>query len=917
MPELHALPQQISQALEKKFTILTANQRAARTLVRAFDLQQRTEGRSFWEPPAIISWDSWLAQLWRSLLVAGKATELLLNQTQEQTLWRNIIKSDAATASLRPVDALAQTAADAWRLLHQYCGRADLTAMPGNADTRAFARWVSQFERRAAENLYLTQAQLPEVLRVATGNAYLDHGPGLLLVGFDSRTPAQNALLDAIRASGTQIEETQPSAPSQALSLAPAASEQHGLEACAVWIRAYLEQHPQRRVAVIVPGLEEVRAAIERTFRNIIAPELNHAAEPAGNAPFEFSLGVPLARTALAASAVDILRWAAGPLPVEAVSALLLSPHFAGGATREETLARAEFDAAVIHRLPLLQPELSWDDILLIAARSAYASRLPVLLSSLQAQRPAIRGKNSTAIARSHSEWAAAMHALLEAVNWALPPTLDSVEFQTRKKWEASLDNLATLDFEATRVPFGEALNALLRILSGTLFAPESQQAPVQIMGPLESAGSSFDAIWCLRADDLTWPARSSPSPLLPWLLQRKLGMPGADLARDMALSRRITERIAGSAAEIIFSYAKEGEAGPQRPSPALSALNLRPCDPSILLASPPRRDVKLEEVEDNQPIPPPSGGVLHGGASVLQAQAACGFRAFAEGRLFSTPLDSVTLGLDAGERGSIVHAVLERFWAEVRTQAALKAMTPLQRSAELSKAIDIALARNYSRPAAGWPTVYLKAERQRILNLLLPWLELEANSRAPFTVLAQEERLAEVQIGQLRLSMRVDRIDEVQFPADSGKAPVELILDYKTGAAAPSSWLSDRPDEPQLPLYAVVTNRPRLGAIAFASLRPGEDLKMMGFQSEGGIFPNRSNTQKDTFANYLQEWRRVLNALADSFCNGEATVSPKKFPETCKYCEQRLLCRLDPASLNSVDLEEDNAREMTEADLG
>src|ERR1700733_11700119 len=104
-----ALPPEIQQALARGATVLTANQRAARTLRRAFDLDQRASGLAHWQPPPILAWDTWLANLWHRLLLDGHASELLLNSTQEHTLWRAII-DDSATYSLRPVDALATTA---------------------------------------------------------------------------------------------------------------------------------------------------------------------------------------------------------------------------------------------------------------------------------------------------------------------------------------------------------------------------------------------------------------------------------------------------------------------------------------------------------------------------------------------------------------------------------------------------------------------------------------------------------------------------------------------------------------------------------------------------------------------------------------------------------------------------------------
>src|ERR1017187_8310408 len=80
----------------------------------------------------------------------------------------------------------------------------------GNADTRAFAHWTSDFERRCIRSQYLTQAQLPEVLRTAVATGHITLPPGLLLVGFDSKSPAQIALLGAVQATGVSIEELLP-----------------------------------------------------------------------------------------------------------------------------------------------------------------------------------------------------------------------------------------------------------------------------------------------------------------------------------------------------------------------------------------------------------------------------------------------------------------------------------------------------------------------------------------------------------------------------------------------------------------------------------------------------------------------------------------------------------------------------------
>ncbi len=70
---------------------------------------------------------------------------------------------------------------------------------------------------------------------------------------------------------------------------------------------------------------------IDRVFREVLAPELEDIRAGDETGPYEFSLGVALAETPMVATALDLLRWVAGALPLERVSGLLLSPYFRGG----------------------------------------------------------------------------------------------------------------------------------------------------------------------------------------------------------------------------------------------------------------------------------------------------------------------------------------------------------------------------------------------------------------------------------------------------------------------------------------------------------------------------------------------------------------------------------------------------------
>ncbi len=881
------IAQPIAAALDRGATVITSNHRAARSLRHSFDLRNRREGRTLWQPANALPWDAWASGLWQQMLVEGTATQLLLSRSQEHAIWRSILAADRERSeSLQSTDSLAELAADAWRLLARHNGLPRLRGAWPSAETKALQRWSAEFEQRCRTQGLLPRARLEATLQEVIEAGQLRLSAPLALTGFDDFTPAQRSLIEAIKITGSEVEELRTEIASEEKTLVQAANEIEEIHAAARWAKERLLQHPGAQIAIIVPALDGRRGAIDRIFREVLAPELEDI-QASHDAPYEFSLGVPLSETPIVRVALELLRWTLAPLPVERISRLLVSPLFA--MREEERSARATFDAFELRRARLLLPEISLKWLSTTLHRSRSAAPPIHLRRTLDAMLRVVDGIRAERQPRS--AWAEWIRELLEEARWGRESGDDSIEFQTRQKWESTLDDLAALDFDGSRVTLQQALRELERLAQQTMFAPESHNAPVQVMGPLEAAGSRFDALWFLGAGDLGWPIKSSPSALLPWAMQRDLGVPGADATADDARARRITERLAASAPDIIFSYAAESSDGAQRPSPLLHALHLE--TPPIAQVAPQEQEkevVALEEIHDTTSIPPLPVHVIAGGSEILKLQAACGFRAFAERRLGSAELREIELGMDAAERGSVLHRVLEHFWKQTGSQAALKAMSREERNTMLAQSIEEGLRKASALAEGAWEKAYLDLQRARLWALLDPWLDLELN-RPPFTVERTEEELKDVVIGPLHLTVRVDRVDATEEG--------EVILDYKTGVAKSPQWLGERPDEPQLPLYAVLTSTDEgetaLTDLAFAQIRAGKEMALDSFSERR---PSKKYP-KLSLEEQLAEWRRVLTQLATDFHNGAATVAPKNYPTTCAHCAQRILCRLNPAAFD------------------
>jgi probable DNA repair protein len=913
------IPELLDQ-LDAGVCVVLPTNRAAAELRRAYDTRQRGLGHFLGEPAAAWSWQQWTSGLWGELIVNGDEQRLLLNPAQELALWRQIVAeplpgAEVPVTPLGTSDALAQLAQAAWQLAAGYNATGRLQATATTHDTRIFAAWAESFARLCTTRGYVSGALLDGALEQHLEAGTLTPPPVLMLVGFPEETPSQQALLAACNALGTAlhrhalIHTGDGPAPLRAQTRVQttAPTEQAELTLAARWVRGFLEDRQASptpaRVAILLPQLAEDRDALEATLREVLAPELNDLAADLSAAPWEFSNGPALAGLPIVAAALGLAHWAAHPLPLDAITALLLSPYLGHNAAPAEREGSARFDANLVRRAPMLRDELTLAQLLALADR---ADEPPSLLDHLRDAHTVLQRGGDLQRPRSFADWGEFLRDLTRAAHWPGDRPPNPTDFAAARAWDSLLDTLATLDFQGRRVPYASFLDELDRQARTTAFAAPATYAPVQIMGLHEADARTFDAVVLLRSTDANLPAAEHTHPLLAWPLQRDLHMPGTDPARANARARAAALDLLARAGSVLCTLAAEDADGPLRPSPLLAALELEPISPAELL--PPAHEaepVALDHLLDDTPLPVLASTEVAGGATVLKLQAACGFRAFAEVRLRATEPDSPTLGLDAGESGNFLHRALQDFWGLIHTQDALRAMPAGERTQLLADCIDTALP-SRMRAESAWDQAYLALQKRRLLSVLEDWLEVELQ-RAPFEVLAVEAK-QQVTVGPLTLDLRLDRLDRV----GSGDHPGFVLVDYKSGLSGhPREWATDRPQDPQLPLYALLHETGELKGLAFAKVRTGKEMRWLGIQAEDGLLPaSRSNPVVD-LPLLLDEWRATLTQLAEDFAAGHADVSPRDFRKDCPRCAQRLLCRLDPLALNAAA--EDEATEETD----
>jgi ATP-dependent helicase/nuclease subunit B len=919
------LPGEIKSAFESGATVLTASVRATRWLRREHALRQRSAGRRVWATPPIEDWDTWLLRLWQAHSIARAGAPLLLSSLQERSVWTRMQRDDAKL--LVSPESMAALAEEAYALLCAYEAHSERNRAWGETDAERFRQWAASFDRECERQGWVSRAKLELLVTDAAGALPLP--AKIVLLGFDRVTPAQSRLIAALQAQGVAVQFCAVAIPEVSPRLIRATDRRDEITTCAHWIRSLLEENPLfentlaaaptgtrigTRIGVIVPELRAVRSEIERVFRRVLMPETDDIAAPSARMPFEFSLGQPLGSVPVVRAALLLLRWAASPLTEEEVSWLLLSGYLG-----PEYLALGSFDAE-LRNSGSLSLEISLRNTLRRMDRFPALADLRSRLDNMQKMAAV---NHVSEVERTPGRWVDLAQLLLDQAGWRGAARKDEIDFQARARWERLLDDAALLDFDGRRITYRDFLGALETQANEAIFAAESHGAPVQVMGALEASGQQFDAVWFLGVDDQAWPARGRMHPLLPNDVQRRAAMPHATPEDDWELADVVTRRIAASAPNAIFSHAERDKDGELRPSPLIA--HIAPgvaSEPSAKLLAALGVVTTVHEASRLQEITDALGTIAWpreqcaGGASVLKDQAACPFRAFAAKRLNAGDLNRKDWGLSAAERGLLLHKVMENLWSPA--QGRLHSLKDLQSAIDegrLSAVIDdvigavfASLVREHSSDV--WMTAYLASEQRRLARLLEEWLREHEAKRVPFTVDATEKTLEDVSVGGLKLRLRADRIDKLA----GGQ---RLLVDYKSGQVSTKDWEGMRPNEPQLPLYAIFGNVDDVCGVLFARIRAGET-KLEGRVSDARaqLFPGAGKSSQLVTNPYdaamRDEWTAALLNLAEDFLHGEAQVEPKNGKKTCEFCALPGLCRV--AELNA-SLSEDGETEPGEAD--
>ena len=290
-----------------------------------------------------------------------------------------------------------------------------------------------------------------------------------------------------------------------------------------------------------------------------------------------------------------------------------------------------------------------------------------------------------------------------------------------------------------------------------------------------------------------------------------------------------------------------------------------------------------------------PAGAQIRGGSGALQEQSRCPFRGFARARLNAWSLNGPVDGIPARERGNRAHELMEMSWDEVGGSRGLAELDDAALEATLMRLA----APIYARYARRRPDLdAMLVTEQRLMVRRAATLIASERDRPEFTTASEKHE--SVTVGGAALRLKLDRVDR---HAD-GRI---TIIDYKTGRQDDGPWFGDRPDMPQLPLYAV-TQGSAVRAVAVASLH-ARTTAFIGVAADADLLPGigafderdrRRRRDADDFEGQMTHWREVLTRLGEELLDGRADPSPSQ--GACATCDLAAFCRIDELMARDED---------------
>lgn len=822
-------------------TVITPNNRLSNQLLQDYFGQQAAEIN---DKPRCMPYQAFLNDMYTRVRHTHPHVQhpILLSSLQQRHLWQQILTNQSDYPCN---EGLLHEIQDAWSRCQQWQIDINSPVFSYTPQTHQFQKWHQQLQKTLTNLDAITNEQLVNQLMLYK-NVF--NTSTVIWVCFDDYTPQQRLLQQTYNEQGC-IQYYYDLAPK------PLTAQRYGAQdrqdeylQLITWLKCRLAAGDER-IGVVVPDLQAQHLSLQRLIQRHIPQD-----------KFNISLGKSLTDYPLVTHALTWLRFDKDIVSNHQARMLLHSPYLSGAKYELPLRSQAMHDSKLLQETDIPFPVLLQEFELI-------APKLAILLNNL-VDYP----KEATP-----QEWMNIFKTRLTTLGFPGDYPLNSSAYQCFQCFIGLFDELLQLTMICPLMTAQAALDALEKAAQSTVFQIRKATTTIQIQGLLEASGCTFDSVWVCGLTDQCLPQKTNLSAFIPLDLQREHHMPHAVSAREFQLAQQLLQRLQFGSQRSVFSYPRITGDIPNMPSPLITALPIFEINEQPQLTPIVARLVRCEET---YALPLLASEIASGGTSLLGNQAKCPFRAFAAHRLHAKAELKSSTGPDLSERGQMLHRVMELLWRHLGSQEQLNKTSREELSNLIETSILDALTPFIKNRLLSFSQLVQSVELSRLQRLVTASLEWE-KQRPPFVVEALEQTFT-LNLAGIDFRVRIDRLDKLE-------SNNKWVIDYKTSIPIAKPWNEERPESPQLLLYALLDDQ--INALLFIQLKTGR-LTCNGLSEEVMPIKGINNLKKnERWIDYREQWHQQLTALSHEFSIGYCPPKPSR-SSTCEQCEYQNLCR-------------------------